>query len=106
MTLEEQLLVRYAPGSEMIRLDKEIALTGVNYRRSHRVVNEMIRFWADVEGVVDLLSDRWKGGRCSGPEWFVVEIACPRRISPQCESAGIVDVQTRWRTHVWWRGGR
>jgi hypothetical protein len=56
MTLDEQLQIRWI-GREMVRFDEEIALVGVDYRWSHRVIDEMVRFWANVERIIDLPSD-------------------------------------------------
>lgn len=44
----------------MARFNEEIALVGVHYRWNHRVINEMVWFWADVERIIDLLSDRYQ----------------------------------------------
>lgn len=56
MTFDEQLQIRWIV-REMVRFDEEIALVGVDYRRSHRVIDEMVRFWADVKRIIDLQSD-------------------------------------------------
>ena len=85
MTLDEQLQISWI-GRETVRFDEEIALVGVDYRWNHRIIDEMVRFWADVERIIDLPSDEKELGRYGGGNWFVIEIAIARGIGPQCKS--------------------
>ena len=47
---------------EILRFNEEIAFIGVADGWSHRVINEMVRLWTDVEGIVNLLSDEQNEG--------------------------------------------
>ena len=47
---------------EILRFDEEIAFIRVDDGRSHRIIDKMVRFWTDVEGIVNLLSDEKNEG--------------------------------------------